>query len=59
MGAMRRHGQALEHDFVVATFDQRGTGKSYDSLDPTSTLTLDGAVSDAGGVTNYLRERFH
>jgi hypothetical protein len=59
MGAMRRHGQALEHDFVVATFDQHGTGKSYDNPDPTSTLTLDGAVSDAGGVTNYLRERFH
>jgi proline iminopeptidase len=59
MGAMRRHGQALERDFVVATFDQRGTGKSYDDLDPTSTLTLDGAVSDAVGVTNYLRERFH
>ena len=59
LGAMRRHGQALERDFVVATFDQRGTGKSYDDLDPTSTLTLDGAVSDTIGVTNYLRERFH
>jgi proline iminopeptidase len=59
MGAMRRHGRALEQDFVVATFDQRGTGKSYDNLDPTSTLTLDGAVSDTVGVTNYLRERFH
>lgn len=58
MGAMRRHGQALERDFVVATFDQRGAGKSYDNLDPTSTLTLDGAVSDTIEVTNYLRERF-
>jgi pimeloyl-ACP methyl ester carboxylesterase len=34
LGAMRRHGQALEKDFVVVTWDQRGTGKSYDSLDP-------------------------
>ena len=59
LGAMRRHGQALEQDFVVATFDQRGAGKSYDNLDPTSTLTLDGAVSDAIEVTNYLRQRFH
>ena len=44
LGAMRRHGQALEQDFVVVTWDQRGTGKSYDSLDPTSTLTLQQAV---------------
>ena len=59
MGAMRKHGQALEHDFVVVTFDQRGSGKSYDNLEPTSSLTLAGAVSDATEVTNYLRQRFH
>ncbi len=58
LGAMRRHGEALEDDFVVATFDQRGTGKSYDQLDPTSTLTLDGAVADTIEVTHYLRDRF-
>lgn len=58
LGAMRRHSEALENDFVVATFDQRGTGKSYDALDPTSTLTLDNAVSDAIGVAEYLRGRF-
>ncbi|MEO8969569.1 MAG: alpha/beta hydrolase [Solirubrobacteraceae bacterium] len=59
MGAMRRHGQALEQKFTVVTLDQRGAGKSYDQLDPTSTLTLAGAVSDTVGVTNYLRGRFH
>ena len=58
LGAMRRHGQALEKDFVVVTWDQRGTGKSYDSLDPTSTLTLQQAVSDTIEVSNYLRNRF-
>jgi pimeloyl-ACP methyl ester carboxylesterase len=58
LGAMRRHSQALEDDFVVVTFDQRGTGKSYDQLDPTSTLTLDRAVADTLEVTNYLRDRF-
>ena len=58
LGAMRRHGQALEQDFVVVTWDQRGTGKSYDNLDPTSTLTLQQAVSDTIEVTNYLRNRF-
>ena len=58
LGAMRRHSQALENDFVVATLDQRGTGKSYDQLDPTDTLTLQGAIADVVAVTNYLRERF-
>ena len=58
LGAMRRHSQALEQDFVVATWDQRGTGKSYDDLDPTSTLTLEQAVSDTIEVSNYLRSRF-
>jgi proline iminopeptidase len=58
LGAMRRHSQALEDDFVVVTFDQRGTGKSYDQLDTTDTMTLDGAVADAVAVTNYVRDRF-
>ena len=57
-GAMRRHGQALEQDFVVVTLDQRGTGSSYDQIEPTSTLTLQEAVDDVAGVSNYLRERF-
>jgi pimeloyl-ACP methyl ester carboxylesterase len=57
-GAMRNHSEALEDDFVVVTLDQRGTGKSYDQLDPASTLTLDGAVGDVLDVTEYLRDRF-
>ncbi len=59
LGAMRNHGRALEKDFVVVTWDQRGTGKSYPQLDPASTLTLENAVHDAVEVTNYLRNRFH
>jgi pimeloyl-ACP methyl ester carboxylesterase len=58
LGAMRRHLETLEQDFLVVTWDQRGTGKSYDQLDPTSTLTLESAVSDTVEVTNYLRDRF-
>lgn len=58
LGAMRRHLEALEQNFLVVTWDQRGTGKSYSELDPTSTLTLDRAVRDTVEVTNYLRDRF-
>lgn len=57
LGAMRRD-TALEQDFVVVTWDQRGSGRSYSALDPTSTLTLEGMVADTVEVTEYLLERF-
>jgi proline iminopeptidase len=58
LGAMRIFSEDLERDFVVATWDQRGAGKSYPALDPGSTLTLERAVADTIDVTNYLRRRF-
>lgn len=58
LGAMRRHASALEEDFVVATLDQRGTGKSYDAFDPASSLTLAEAIADVVEVTRQLRTRF-
>ena len=57
-GAMRRHGRELEQDFVVATLDQRGTGSSYDQLEPLATHTLANAVTDVIDVAGYLRARF-
>jgi proline iminopeptidase len=58
IGRIRNSGDDLEQGFVVATWDQRGTGKSYDALEPTSTLTVDQLVDDTLEVTNYLRDRF-
>ena len=58
IGAMRAD-TGLEQDFVVVTWDQRGTGKSYaTSLDPVADLTLEQAIEDTLEVTRYLRERF-
>jgi proline iminopeptidase len=57
IGAMRLD-TSLEEHFVVVTWDQRGTGKSARALDPTDTLTLQGAVDDTLAVTDHLRERF-
>jgi pimeloyl-ACP methyl ester carboxylesterase len=58
IGRIRNSGEDLEQAFVVATWDQRGTGKSYDALEPAATLTLDQMVEDTLAVTDYLRERF-
>ncbi|MEP6796910.1 MAG: alpha/beta fold hydrolase, partial [Lapillicoccus sp.] len=59
LGGLRRNSQNLEQAFTLVSYDQRGTGKSQDSFDPISTLTVAGAVSDAVAVTDYLRDRFH
>ncbi|WP_165547193.1 alpha/beta fold hydrolase [Kribbella sindirgiensis] len=58
IGRIRNAGTALEQNFVVAVWDQRGTGKSYDELGPTASLTVKQMVDDTLAVTDYLRERF-
>lgn len=58
LGRIRNSGEDLEQHFVVAVWDQRGTGKSYDALEPTSTLTVEQMVDDTLAVTEYLRDRF-
>jgi proline iminopeptidase len=50
--------EPLTADFVVVVWDQRGSGKSYAALDPTSTYTLGALVSDTIALTDYLRDRF-
>lgn len=57
LGAMRGD-VTLEQHFIVVTWDQRGTGKSYPALDPVETLTLEQMITDTVELTNYLRERF-
>ena len=58
LGSMRYAGQGLEKHFVVATWDQRGTGKSAAALEPVATFTLAQAVKDTIAVSQYLRARF-
>jgi pimeloyl-ACP methyl ester carboxylesterase len=58
LGYTRAYMPTMEDHFVFAVWDQRGTGTSYDALDPTDTWTLDQAVSDTVELTNYLRDRF-
>ena len=58
LGTMARWGGLLERDFVVVSWDQRGTGASYAAFEPTATLTVDQAVADTIELTEQLRDRF-
>ncbi len=58
LGYTRVLFEDLTDDFVVVSWDQRGTGKSYPALDPTDDLTIGQAVADTIELTDYLRERF-
>jgi pimeloyl-ACP methyl ester carboxylesterase len=56
--ATRSLFEPLEKDFVVVSWDEPGTGKSYNAV-PFSTLNKQRFVEDAHTLTLYLRERFH
>ncbi len=57
VGAMRLD-TGLEERFVVVTWDQRGTGKSYPAFDPAETLTLERVVEDTIELSEVLAARF-
>jgi proline iminopeptidase len=59
LGYTRAYMPTMEDDVVFAVWDQRGTGTSYAALDPSSSWTLEQAVSDTVQLTDYLRARFH
>lgn len=56
--ATRSLFEPLEKDFVIVSWDEPGTGKSYRAV-PTSQLTPQRFIEDAHALTLYLRERFH
>ncbi|MBN1452304.1 MAG: alpha/beta hydrolase [Anaerolineales bacterium] len=56
--ATRTLFEPLEEHFVIVSWDEPGTGKSYNDI-PISTLTPKRFVEDAHALTLYLRERFH
>ncbi|HSK69166.1 MAG TPA: alpha/beta hydrolase [Candidatus Limnocylindria bacterium] len=54
----RRYPDALEDDFVVCWWEQRGAGLSYRPGIPLETMTFEQLVADTIEVTRYLRKRF-
>jgi pimeloyl-ACP methyl ester carboxylesterase len=57
IGAMRLD-TGLEQRFVVVTWDQRGSGKSYPAFGPAETLTLEQVVADTVELSEHLAARF-
>ena len=58
MAVSRHFNAALEADFVVVHWDQRGAGKSNPQGFDEQTMTFDRFLSDAHELTLYLKERF-
>ena len=53
----RRFNAPLEKAFTVVYWDQRGSGKSFHSKIPTSTLTVDQFITDLDEMVDAVRER--
>lgn len=53
----RRFNAPLEKAFTVVYWDQRGSGKSFHSKIPTSTLTVDQFIADLDELVEAVRER--
>lgn len=53
----RHHNAALERDFTVVYWDQRGSGKSFDPGIPRSSMTVEQFIHDLDELVHAVRER--
>ena len=57
-GLFRYYNKELEDNFIVAGWDQRGCGKSYNRSIPPESLKIDTFISDLHQLIQYLKKRF-
>lgn len=57
-GLWRRFNAVLEDHFLVVYWTQRGTGRSYNSSIPASSMTIAQFVSDLDALVAYMQQRF-
>lgn len=56
---LKKWSKPLFEDFLVATWDQRGTGRSFTKDLDRSTIHISTIVKDTHEITAYLKERFN
>ncbi len=57
MRLFRTFNSALEKSFTVVYWEQRGTGKSFDSKTPQSSLTVAQFIADLDELVEWVRKR--
>lgn len=57
-GIMKKLNPAIEKDFVMVYWEQRGAGKSFSKDIPAESMTIDQLVSDTKEVSELLSKRF-
>jgi len=55
---VRKYQEALERNFTIVHYDQRGSGKSYHFFEDYSNLTTDLLADDLLALTEYVTEKF-
>ena len=55
---MRETNKAIENDFVMVYWEQRGAGKSYSKDIPTESMNLEQFISDTHDLSLILAKRF-
>lgn len=58
MSLFRKWNKPLLDDFLVVTWDQRGTGRSFDKMLDKATLSVSQLVKDTHQLTNYLKDTY-
>lgn len=58
IGMWRKYNSALEDNFLVVYWTQRGTGRSYSSDIPASSMTISQFVSDLDQLIAQMQRRF-
>ena len=58
MSLFRKYNRELAKQFVLVTFDQRGTGRSYYKQLSPQTMTIEQLIQDTHEITAYIKARF-
>ncbi|MBN1892224.1 MAG: alpha/beta hydrolase [Clostridiales bacterium] len=58
MTLFQKHNRELAKHFVFVTWDQRGTGRSYNKNIPPQSMNLEQLIRDTHEITDYLKKRF-